>query len=192
MPHDPRTEQRVGAIVREELVLFWEDLGQRFQKLGAGFRSALENYDSALQPHDRKHQELQQFLLRLALGRWWVATMKSLIARLTGMLSGMSAARIWAMKTGSRTVLLLLCVIDSVSVGERLPGRSSSNGSGGRPDGRSKRAAATAPASADSSGGHTEPSGCPTIWPTSCPRYASNVGNAGAAAGARPPMKLFA
>ena len=25
---------------------------------------------------------------------------------------------------------------------------------------------------------HTEPSGCPTIWPTSCPRYASNVGNA--------------
>ena len=32
----------------------------------------------------------------------------------------------------------------------------------------------------------------PTIWPTSCPRYASNVGNAGAAAGARPPMKLFA
>src|SRR5258705_13199991 len=65
-----------------------------------------------------------------------------------------------------------------------LPGRSSSNGSGGRPDGRSKRAAATAPASADSSGGHTEPSGCPTIWPTSCPRYASNVGAAGAAAGA--------
>src|SRR6476661_1009808 len=60
-------------------------------------------------------------------------------------------------------------------------------GSGGRPDGRSKRAAATAPASADSSGGHTEPSGFPTIWPTSCPRYASNVGNAGAAAGARPP-----
>ena len=49
MPHDPRTEQRVGAIVREELALFWEDLGQRFQKLGAGFRSALENYDSALQ-----------------------------------------------------------------------------------------------------------------------------------------------
>ena len=45
-------------------------------------------------------------------------------------------------------------------------GRISSNGSGGRPDGRSKRAAATAPASADSSGGHTEPSGCPTIWPT--------------------------
>ena len=39
---------------------------------------------------------------------------------------------------------------------------------------------------------HTEPSRCPTIWPTSCPRYASNVGNAGAAAGARPPMKLFA
>ena len=72
MPHDPRTEQRVGAIVREELALFWEDLGQRFQKLGAGFRSALENYDSALQSHDRKHQELQQFLLRLALGRWWV------------------------------------------------------------------------------------------------------------------------
>jgi hypothetical protein len=68
----PRTEQRVGAIVREELALFWEDLGQRFQKLGAGFRSALENYDSALQSHDRKHQELQQFLLRLALGRWWV------------------------------------------------------------------------------------------------------------------------
>ena len=48
MPHDPRTEQRVGAIVQEELALFWEDLGQRFQKLGAGFRSALENYDSAL------------------------------------------------------------------------------------------------------------------------------------------------
>ena len=45
--------------------------------------------------------------------------MKSLIARLTGMLSGMSAARIWAMKTGSLTVLLLRCVIDSVSVGER-------------------------------------------------------------------------
>jgi DNA-binding CsgD family transcriptional regulator len=42
VPHDPRTEQRVGAIVREELALFWEDLGQRFQKLGAGFRSALE------------------------------------------------------------------------------------------------------------------------------------------------------
>ena len=34
--------------------------------------------------------------------------------------------------------------------------------------------------------------GCPTIWPTSCPRYASNGGNTGAAAGARPPMKLFA
>jgi hypothetical protein len=80
----------------------------------------------------------------------------------------------------------------SAAVRPMLPGRSSSNGSGGRPDGRSKRAAATAPASADSSGGHTEPSGCPTIWPTSCPRYASNVGNAGAAAGARPPMKLFA
>jgi hypothetical protein len=31
----------------------------------------------------------------------------------------MSAARIWAMKTGSLTVLLLRCVIDSVSVGER-------------------------------------------------------------------------
>ena len=74
----------------------------------------------------------------------------------------------------------------SAAVRPMLPGRSSSNGSGGRPDGRSKRAAATAPASADSSGGHTEPSGCPTIWPTSCPRYASNVGNAGAAAGARP------
>jgi hypothetical protein len=69
----------------------------------------------------------------------------------------------------------------SAAVRPMLPGRSSSNGSGGRPDGRSKRAAATAPASADSSGGHTEPSGCPTIWPTSCPRYASNVGNAGAA-----------
>src|SRR6476660_7170946 len=51
------------------------------------------------------------------VGGW--ATMKSLIARLTGMLSGMSAARIWAMKTGSLTVLLLRCVIDSVSVGER-------------------------------------------------------------------------
>src|SRR6478736_3080845 len=98
-------------MVREELALFWEDLGQRFQKLGAGFRSALENYDSALQSHDRKHQELQQFLLRLALGRWWWATMKCLIARLTGMLSGMSTARIWAMKTGSLTVLLLRCVI---------------------------------------------------------------------------------
>jgi len=72
MPHDPRTEQRVGAIVREELALFWEDLDERFQKLGAGFRSALENYDSALQSHDRKHQELQQFLRRLALGRRWV------------------------------------------------------------------------------------------------------------------------
>jgi hypothetical protein len=42
VPHDPHTAQRVGAIVREELALFWEDLGQRFQKLGAGFRSALE------------------------------------------------------------------------------------------------------------------------------------------------------
>ena len=46
-------------------------------------------------------------------------------------------------------------------------------------------------ASADS-GGHTEPSRFPTIWPTSYPRYAGHVGNAGAAAGARPPMKLFA
>jgi hypothetical protein len=68
----PGTEQRVGAIVRQELALFWEDLGQHFQKLGAGFRSALEKFDSALQSHDRKHQELQQFLRRLALGRRWV------------------------------------------------------------------------------------------------------------------------
>jgi hypothetical protein len=70
------TKQRVCEIVSEELAAFREDLGQRFQKkLDASFGSALENYDSALQSHDRKHQELQQFLLNdfsLAIGRWWV------------------------------------------------------------------------------------------------------------------------
>ena len=137
MPHDPRTEQRVGAIVREELALFWEDLGQRFQKLGAGFRSALENYDSALQSHDRKHQELQRSSLGWPSGVGGWATMKSLIARLTGMLSGMSAARIWAMKTGSLTVLLLRCVIDSVSVGERpTPDAGEPMSCAGHPEGR--------------------------------------------------------
>ena len=69
------------------------------------------------------------------VGGW--ATMKSLIARLTGMLSGMSAARIWAMKTGSLTVLLLRCVIDSVSVGERpTPDAGEPMSGAGHPEGR--------------------------------------------------------
>jgi hypothetical protein len=66
-----------------------------------------------------------------------LATMKSLIARLTGMISGMSAARIWAMKTGSLTVLLLRCVIDSVSVGERpTPDAGEPMSGAGHPEGR--------------------------------------------------------
>ena len=53
------------------------------------------------------------------------------------MLSGMSAARIWAMKTGSLTVLLLRCVIDSVSVGERpTPDAAEPMSGAGHPEGR--------------------------------------------------------